>query len=64
VACISSWRYANLGFATVKTIIPFLLKRDNLKMKYSVALLELDEEYVLAAISMLLHCQFVLQEVT
>jgi hypothetical protein len=63
VVVYPSWRYANFGFTAVETIMPFLLKRDNLKVKYSVALLELDEEYVLVAISMLLHCKFVLQEV-
>jgi hypothetical protein len=46
-----------------KQIMPFLLKRVSLK-KYSVALLEVDEEYILAAISKLHHCKFVLQEVT
>jgi hypothetical protein len=58
-----SRRYANLECATVETVMSFLLKRDSLK-KNSVAVLELDEEYVLAAISMLHQCKFVLQVVT
>jgi hypothetical protein len=57
------WRYANFEFTAVETV-SFLLKRGSLQIKYTVALLELDEEYILAAISMLNHCKFVLQDVT